>query len=235
MNINELNRVFIIQSRLLVRRARIDFVKKEGWLYLVLLFVLPALLVFFKTEVFDSFFYFCCAFLTLMLFLTCANEVLKIMLDDTYFYRDISVNSEMLTALNDTAITKKGNNRLIFSLDKLHRSLTLHELRKIIDSEIDVDYYGISAIDPIAEADVYISYGFTKAAEEILKDGISKDPMDLDIHLKLLEIYSNKKEVAVFESCAKELEESISDSHPIWLKVQSLYVAMNSNVSLHGA
>lgn len=70
--------------------------------------------------------------------------------------------------------------------------------------------------------------------EAILKDALSKNPMDLELHLKLLELYSNKKSVAVFERCAKELEESINDSHPIWLKVQALYMAMNSSVSLHG-
>ena len=235
MNISELNRVFIKQSKLLVRKARIDFVKKEGWQYVSLLIALPVLLVIFKSDIFDNFFYFCCAFLILMLFIACSNEVLKIMLDDAYFYREIPINTEIIRAVRNTNIAKRGNKRLISSLEKSAKSISLFEMRKIIDSEIDIDYSGINVVDPIAEADLYLSYGFNKAAEEILKDALSKDPMDYDIHLKLLQLYSNKNEVAVFERCVKELKAIISDSHPIWLKVKELSVAMNSNVSLHGA
>ena len=60
-------------------------------------------------------------------------------------------------------------------------------------------------VDPIAEAEVYMAYGRDAQAEEILKEALTKDPNRHEIHLKLLEIYAGRKNVAAFETLASEL------------------------------
>ena len=77
-------------------------------------------------------------------------------------------------------------------------------------------------VDPIAEADVYMAYGRDAQAEEILKDAISKDPKRYELHQKLLEILSERKDVAGFETVAGELYAAAGSSHPVWAKVAEM-------------
>ena len=60
-------------------------------------------------------------------------------------------------------------------------------------------------VDPVAEADVYMAYGRDAQAEEILLEAKQKDPKRLAIHLKLLEIYANRKDTKQFETLATDL------------------------------
>ncbi len=60
-------------------------------------------------------------------------------------------------------------------------------------------------VDPVAEADVYMAYGRDAQAEEILLEAKHKDPGRHAIHLKLLEIYSVRKDLKPFGLLAAEL------------------------------
>lgn len=60
-------------------------------------------------------------------------------------------------------------------------------------------------VDPIAEAEVYLAYGRDEQAEEILREAVVKDPARHEIREKLLEIYSQRGDVAAFETMAEEL------------------------------
>ncbi|MCV2218054.1 FimV/HubP family polar landmark protein [Thauera sp. Sel9] len=68
-------------------------------------------------------------------------------------------------------------------------------------SAIDAD----EGVDPVAEADVYMAYGRDAQAEEILQDALKADPARTAIHLKLLEIYAQRKDPRQFETVASEL------------------------------
>lgn len=68
-------------------------------------------------------------------------------------------------------------------------------------SSIDAD----EGVDPVAEADVYMAYGRDAQAEEILLDALKADPERVAIPLKLLEIYSKRKNAKQFETIASEL------------------------------
>jgi pilus assembly protein FimV len=61
------------------------------------------------------------------------------------------------------------------------------------------------SVDPVAEADVLMAYGRDGQAEEILKEGLKADPSRGAIHLKLLELYANRKDVGQFEVVAQAL------------------------------
>lgn len=53
-------------------------------------------------------------------------------------------------------------------------------------------------IDPISEADVYMSYGRDADAEDILLDAIKKNPEKIETYTKLLELYHKTKNTAWF-------------------------------------
>ncbi len=60
-------------------------------------------------------------------------------------------------------------------------------------------------VDPVAEADVLMAYGRDRQAEEILQEGLNKDPSRPAIHMKLLELYAKQENIAQFESVAEKL------------------------------
>lgn len=71
-------------------------------------------------------------------------------------------------------------------------------------------------VDPIAEAEVYMAYGRDAQAEEILKDALAKDPSRQEIRVKLLEIYSGRKNTASFEEIASELYSATDGKGQMW-------------------
>ncbi|GLS03371.1 hypothetical protein GCM10007860_05140 [Chitiniphilus shinanonensis] len=80
-------------------------------------------------------------------------------------------------------------------------------------------------VDPIAEAEVYMAYGRDTQAEEILKDALSKDPTRNEIRMKLLEIYSARKDRTSFEEIAADLYASTNGHGPVW--EQASYLGRN--------
>ena len=73
-------------------------------------------------------------------------------------------------------------------------------------------------VDPVAEAEVYMAYGRDAQAEEILLEALQKDGKRLAIHLKLLEIYSQRKSAKQFETLATELYAQTGGSGTEWEK-----------------
>lgn len=53
--------------------------------------------------------------------------------------------------------------------------------------------------DVVGEADIYIAYGKFDQAEEMLLNGLAKDPANTDIRLKLLEVYSQTQNLTEFD------------------------------------
>jgi pilus assembly protein FimV len=60
-------------------------------------------------------------------------------------------------------------------------------------------------VDPVAEADVYLAYGRDLQAEEILKEAMRTNPSRVAVHLKLMEIYSKRRDTKAFETIAREV------------------------------
>ncbi|RYY74795.1 MAG: hypothetical protein EOO52_10725 [Gammaproteobacteria bacterium] len=53
--------------------------------------------------------------------------------------------------------------------------------------------------DVVGEADIYIAYGKYDQAEEMLLNGLAKDPSSTEIRLKLLEVYSQTRNLFSFD------------------------------------
>lgn len=63
-------------------------------------------------------------------------------------------------------------------------------------------------VDPISEADLFLNFGRDAQAEEILKDALSKNPSNIQVKLKLLSIYANRKDSKSFSKYAQEVKDS---------------------------
>ncbi len=90
-------------------------------------------------------------------------------------------------------------------------------------------------VDPVAEADVYMAYGRDAQAEEILLEAKQKDPKRLAIHLKLLEIYSNRKDLQQFETLATDLYSESSGVGADWEKAAAMGLRLDPDNPLFGA
>ncbi len=89
-------------------------------------------------------------------------------------------------------------------------------------------------VDPIAEADVYMAYGRDAQAEEILKESLQKDASRVAVHVKLLEIYANRKDVKSFEQGALKLKNLTGGSGADWDKVAGLGRSIDPQNGVYG-
>ena len=71
-------------------------------------------------------------------------------------------------------------------------------------------------VDPVAEAEIFLAYGRDAQAEELLKEALQTSPHRHEIHLKLLQIYANRKDAAAFEKVARDLQQATDGKGSIW-------------------
>lgn len=88
-------------------------------------------------------------------------------------------------------------------------------------------------VDPVAEADVYMAYGRDAQAEEILLEALLKDPHRIAIHVKLLEIYAQRRSLKQFETLAGEVYAQTGGQGPDWAKVAALGVGIDPGNPLY--
>lgn len=92
-------------------------------------------------------------------------------------------------------------------------------------------------VDPVVEADTFLAFGRDAQAEEILLDALNVDPQPqaLPIRMKLLEIYSARRDTGKFESVAKEVQGVTGGSGELWDKVVAMGSAIDPGNSLYGS
>ena len=92
-------------------------------------------------------------------------------------------------------------------------------------------------VDPVVEADTFLAFGRDAQAEEILLDALNVDPQPqgIPIRMKLLEIYSARKDAGKFESVARELQGLTGGSGEIWDKVAAMGASLDPSNALYGS
>ena len=88
-------------------------------------------------------------------------------------------------------------------------------------------------VDPVAEADVYIAYGRDSQAEEILKEALRTQPDRHAVRVKLLEIYSARKDTKLFERLASELYGMTGGEGEEWAQAASMGIALEPGNPLY--
>ncbi|WP_207388004.1 FimV/HubP family polar landmark protein [Hylemonella gracilis] len=71
-------------------------------------------------------------------------------------------------------------------------------------------------VDPVAEAELYLSYGRDQQAEDILKDALPRQPLRVAIHQKLAEIYAKRGDLANFALIATQAHQASGGNGPEW-------------------
>ncbi|TSE24422.1 FimV/HubP family polar landmark protein [Tepidimonas aquatica] len=89
-----------------------------------------------------------------------------------------------------------------------------------------------SPVDPVAEADVYLSYGRDAQAEDLLREALQADPQWLDARLKLLHILAQRHDTAGFEAEARALQ-PLADA-TTWAQVCEQGRALDPDNPLYG-
>lgn len=87
-------------------------------------------------------------------------------------------------------------------------------------------------VDPLAEADLFLSFGRDTQAEEVLKDALSSRPGDLPILLKLLSIYASRKDANAFLTYARQVKDSGDES--AWDQACAMGRELEPNNPLYG-
>jgi pilus assembly protein FimV len=71
-------------------------------------------------------------------------------------------------------------------------------------------------VDPVAEAEIFLAYGRDAQAEDLLKEALAAFPTRYEIHVKLLQIFANRKDNKAFEQLARELQMGTGGSGVLW-------------------
>ena len=108
------------------------------------------------------------------------------------------------------------------------KSSSLPEVLQRFDDDLEDRY----DIDPIAESDIYMTYGHHLQAINVLEMAILKDPKRYELYLKLLEIYAHDKNDEAFESIAKKLSVMLDYDDPLLVKVSELAATLKANDGL---
>ena len=129
-----------------------------------------------------------------------------------------------------------GNSQAVFgsggqSVDTGATSIMHTDFSQSGLSAIDAD----EGVDPVAEADVYMAYGRDAQAEEILLDALKADPARTAIHLKLLEIYAQRRSARQFETVATELYAQSAGNGRDWEKAAAMGRKLDPDNPLYAA
>ena len=93
----------------------------------------------------------------------------------------------------------------------------------------------VDDVDPLAEDEVYIAYGRDTQAEEILKDALARNPGREDAKLKLLEIYSARKDKSAFNRMAEDFNRQTGGTGDKWLAAAAMGYALDPDNALYVA
>jgi pilus assembly protein FimV len=88
-------------------------------------------------------------------------------------------------------------------------------------------------VDPVAEAELYLSYGRDQQAEDILKDALPRQPRRVAIHQKLAEIYAKRGDLANFALIATQAYEASGGSGPEWDVISALGRELDPDNSIY--
>jgi len=87
-------------------------------------------------------------------------------------------------------------------------------------------------VDPIGEADLFLTFGRDVQAEEVLTEALKSNPNNIPVRLKLLSIYATRKDTNSFFTHAKIIKESGDDA--AWSQAAAMGLALEPSNPLYG-
>jgi pilus assembly protein FimV len=93
--------------------------------------------------------------------------------------------------------------------------------------------FDIHEVDPIMEADIYISYGRDEQAENILLNALEKTPNRHELTLCLLKIYAERQDAIAFDNLALRLQKAAENAEPATMAQWHRAAVMGHRLSPH--
>ena len=90
-------------------------------------------------------------------------------------------------------------------------------------------------VDPLGEADLFISYGRLTQAEEILRDAMRVTPDRLALRTKLLEVLAAREDAATFEAEAQQVQAMTQGQGEDWERAAALGRVIDPGNPLYAA
>lgn len=103
-----------------------------------------------------------------------------------------------------------------------HSMFTLGPLTTLMSTLKKGDGIDISSVDRIAEAEVYLAYGRSDQALDILREGLNHEPMRQDLRYKLLEVLADQPDAAAFIAEAGIAQSVFGKDSTQWQRVSEL-------------
>jgi pilus assembly protein FimV len=143
----------------------------------------------------------------------------------------VEAEQELSSTLTSGSVTNMMDGNSVFrntggqSIDtSLSQGPAQTDFSQVGPGSIDTD-----EVDPVAEADVYMAYGRDAQAEEILLEARQKDPKRAAIAVKLLEVYSGRKDAKQFEALATDLYGETGGVGADWEKAAAMGRVLDPN------
>ncbi len=132
-----------------------------------------------------------------------------------------------------TPAVADGNNYDIDNMTNIYSSLSktaevaAPAVTQLQETEID-----IHEVDPLVEAEIYVSYGRFEQAVAILKNALIKNPNKHDVSLALLRILFDRKERGAFDTYASKVYEAHKNgslANPVmWETIASMGIQLDA-------
>ncbi len=87
-------------------------------------------------------------------------------------------------------------------------------------------------VDPIAEADLFLTFGRDVQAEEVLKEALNSKPGNVQIILKLLSIFATRKDANAFMTYARQIKDGGDES--AWQQAAAMGRELEPNNPFYG-
>ena len=106
---------------------------------------------------------------------------------------------------------------------------------KAILTDMAAGESGMAETDPVKEADIFLAYGRVQQAEDVLMEGLEKDPSNRELKLKLMEVYHAGGNTEAFDSQAQSFRNLVSEDDPHWQKIAVMGYEMSPDNLLYQA
>jgi len=103
---------------------------------------------------------------------------------------------------------------------------------EVSDEEIP-PIQGHDESDPVTEADVYLAYGRIQQAEDVLQAALERTPDDVELKIKLLEVYHSSGNIAAFDREAASFHDNVAGEDSQWLRVAAMGYALSPTNELY--
>ncbi|HAJ91893.1 MAG TPA: hypothetical protein DCO71_04620 [Gammaproteobacteria bacterium] len=110
---------------------------------------------------------------------------------------------------------------------------------QVVDFDEDLPEEEIAPIeghddsDPVTEADVYLAYGRIQQAEDVIQAALEKTPDDVELRIKLLEVYHGGGNIAAFDREAGDFRDSVTADDSQWLRIAAMGYALSPENELY--